>query len=263
MCWSSYTIQFGKAVDKQFASLYRTQSSYITPVIVKDEVPQKTDAFCCVYTTKLNSCVEKWILFAEIVAFAHSVSIFRPLSTVADDKVFLRKHQTRRPNAKESPHILATANCNCLKWQPFFHKLNDNFSLRTKTNDTAQCSWYYKATKLSCIYFDLLICILGIIFLLSLLFHGSCCFREAVCSDFMLLQEFALLKLKTGNVRKRRMKTERNEKKRPVRWEWTLEITTINLWLPFYMLRVGLGWILIKKWCSDGHTTNTVFIWTL
>lgn len=132
MCWSSYTIQFGKAVDKQFASLYRTQSSYITPVIVKDEVPQKTDAFCCVYTTKLNSCVEKWILFAEIVAFAHSVSIFRPLSTVADDKVFLRKHQTRRPNAKESPHILATANCNCLKWQPFFHKLNDNFSLRTK-----------------------------------------------------------------------------------------------------------------------------------
>lgn len=30
-----------------------------------------------------------------------------------------------------------------------------------------------------------------------------------------------------------------------------------------YMLRVGLGWILIKKWCSDGHTTNTVFIWTL
>lgn len=57
------------------------------------------------------------------------------------------------------------------------------------------CKKWTQERKRESTYFDLLICILGIIFLLALLFHSGRCLTVAVSSYFMLLQEFTLLEL--------------------------------------------------------------------
>lgn len=48
-------------------------------------------------------------------------------------------------------------------------------------------SFNMQQDKMSTPYLNLLICILGVVFLLSLLFHCSGCFAIAVGSNFMLL----------------------------------------------------------------------------